>query len=992
MIKLLLAVTLTLSCCLPLPAADKPSGKPVASPVSAFDSLQHFETHPDVTLELIAAEPQVIDPVAIAFDESERLWVVEMRDYPNGPAKGELPRSRIKILRDNDGDGYYETATVFVDNLLFVTGVLPYKGGVIVTHSGEITYMRDTSGNDRVDTRETWFHGFAEQNPQLRANHPTLGLDGWVYVSNGLRGGSVVAVKPEWAANAEKLDLARVDFRFHPETGRYEGITGTGQFGLSFDDFGNRFTCSNRNPCMHVVLEQSELAQNPLVRIASLREDVSPAGEHSRVYAITDAWTTSTLHAGQFTAACGVTIYRGDALPAEFYGNSFTCEPTGSLVHRDLLTPRGATFSSRYARPEQEFLASRDSWFRPVSLSHGPDGGLYVCDMYRAVIEHPQFMPDELKQRPDLSHGNDRGRIYRITSKAPSERDRPANLAGLSTAELVKLVAHSNVWQRETAVRLIAERDEKSAIPLLKQTLLDAVDDKTSIAALWLLQRLEGFSADIERKVLAQGSPLVIEQLLQSKGERLFISHYLFPKLLELAEIDNGALRFRLALIAGRLADVNLGTRLLIELTRNADDDPWLQQAALISAHHRPNVVLEELLSSTTRDNRAVRTGMIQSLAALIGQRFREPELNSALEQIAREFDDPETTGHVRGALLHGLGEGLRRQKQTLKQQLAQADPAVQAAADQTFAEAIRSATTFDQHPADQRAGSLELLAFHSGAATNQALEEVIERDPAIPNRQRAIELWTANHPAQAAGRLLADFESRTPALRSTILSVLAQSPASVPPLLDALEEKRIALGELSPIQQRLLQRHKQPELKSRIDKLLANAGSPDRKQVLEKYQASLTLESDPRRGRIVFQKNCIACHRIGELGVNVAPDIADSRTAKPEKLLVDILDPNRAIDNNYFSYTIVLTSGKVLTGIIATETGNSVTLKQPENKTVTILKDEIDEMRSDGVSLMPVGLEKNISIQEMADLISFIKNWRYLDGNVPIDVGEASR
>jgi putative heme-binding domain-containing protein len=212
-----------------------------------------------------------------------------------------------------------------------------------------------------------------------------------------------------------------------------------------------------------------------------------------------------------------------------------------------------------------------------------------------------------------------------------------------------------------------------------------------------------------------------------------------------------------------------------------------------------------------------------------------------------------------------------------------------------------------------------------------------------------------------------------------------------VPALLEACESGDVAVGEIQDFHRRILARHKQPELQKRIQTVLASSGAEDRKPVLARYQTALSMKSDPKRGRVVFQKNCIACHRIGELGVNVAPDIADSRTAKPEALLLNILDPNRAIDNNYFSYTIVMDSGKVLTGIIANETGNSVTIRQPENKTLTLLKEEIEEMKSDGVSLMPVGLEKNISIQDMADLISFIKNWRYLDGGVPIDLGKTS-
>jgi putative membrane-bound dehydrogenase-like protein len=259
--------------------AEEKSASPGAvttpAPLSTEESIRRFQlSDKRLRVELVAAEPQIQDPVAAQFDEDGRLWVVEMGDYPYGPKPGDPPQSKIKILDDRDGDGQFETATVFADGLLFVTELQPWKGGAIVTLAGEVAYFRDGDGDGRADQRETWFRGFAQENSQLRANHPRLGLDGWIYVSNGLRGGSAANVR---RPDDPTVPLAGKDFRFHPVTFAGEAITGVGQFGLTFDDFGNRFICSNRNPLMHVVLEDRYIRRNPNYAPSAARHDVALA-------------------------------------------------------------------------------------------------------------------------------------------------------------------------------------------------------------------------------------------------------------------------------------------------------------------------------------------------------------------------------------------------------------------------------------------------------------------------------------------------------------------------------------------------------------------------------------------------------------------------------------------------------------------------------------------------------------------------------------------
>lgn len=973
-------------------AAADDGRKAATRPLSPEEALAGMQLHPDLRIELVAAEPDVVDPVAIAFDETGRLWVAEMSDYPNGPQNGRPPQSRIRTLTDRDGDGRYETSQVFADGLLFANGVQPWKGGVIVTMAGEVAYLRDNDGDGRADTRETWFTGFQEENPQLRANHPTLGIDNHVYVANGLRGGTVVAKKADWAEGAKPVSISGMDFRFDPLSGRFEAVSGVGQFGLTFDDFGNRFVCSNRNPCKHIVLDDRYAKRNRLLAIRNVTEDVSPPGELSRVFAISRTWTTSTLHAGQFTAACGVTIYRGDALPDEFKGNSFTCEPTGNLVHRDVLSPKGATFTSRYGRDGVEFLASRDEWFRPVNLANGPDGALYVVDMYRAVIEHPQFMPTELKNRPDLYEGNTRGRIYRIVpaKQTGAPRTRLDVFANASAAELVSVLEHPNAWHRETAARLLLEQRDSAAVAKLTECARNGKTPQARAHALWLLDAFEQLTPGILDDALQDSSPRVREQAVRLSEPLLKSNPKLVERVLSLATDTDGRVRFQVALSLGEAPDSDLIVDKLAAIAVANASDSWTRTAVLTSVPENPLVLLRGALSDIAAKNLWDRPGIAELAAQvceLVGARRDPAEIQAALELLGGIGGDSQA---VQFAAIEGLGQGLSRRGKSLAATVESLPKDTAAPISRVFQRAIQIAEN-DRASVESRRQAISLLRFAGFGLAGQTLMALAAEESNQALRIAAVETLSTYGNPEIGPLLLEDLASQTPAVYRAMLSALLANTQRTHLLLEAVESGEIAVTMLDPGSVNRLARHRNPEIRKKSKQLLAEAIPADRQQVLADYGRALELEADPNRGKEVFARNCAICHKIGGTGVNVAPDIADSRTRTPAALLTDILDPNRAIDNNYFSYTVATLDGKILTGIIATETASSITLRQQENKTVTILREEIDVIRSNGVSLMPVGLEKNISVEQMADLISFIKNWRYLNGRVPLAVEEAT-
>jgi putative membrane-bound dehydrogenase-like protein len=982
---------------------DGPARQPPAlrSPLTPRQALAEFRLAPGLRIELVACEPQIESPVAMAFDADGRLWVVEMRDYPNGPPPGQPPQGRIRILEDRDGDGFYEHSTVFADKLLFANGLMPWKGGVVVTAAPHIVYLKDTDGDGKADQREVLYEGFAAQNPQLRVSHPVLGVDNWVYVANGLRGGQA---KRAGRPDAKPVNMSGMDFRFDLVRDRYEAISGMGQYGNTFDDWGHRFVCDNRHHLRHVVIEDRYLRRNPYLAAPAVVEDISeldegPLSSGGKVYPISKNWTTSSLHVGRFTAACGVYIYRGGLLPKEHRGAAFTCEPTGNLVHEEILTPRGATFRSRPARAKVEFLATRDDWFRPVFLTTGPDDALYVVDMYRAVIEHPEFMPPELKNRPDLPLGKDRGRIWRIVpQKHKTKALRPAmGNAAIDSDDF----AGPNAWRRMMAHRLLLERQNRSAVQApkvkdltgfidasLKKGLMASTSALERLHSLWLLDGFDALDEEtLSQAFLKENDPRVQEHLVRLAEPWLGKSARIRERVRKLAWSEAPRLRYQVALSLGEWDDDRILTP-LAHIALAGADDKWTRLAVASAVPRRAGILLRRLLPPTgklTAEAAPGRLALLHELSALVGARRDPGEVASVLESLEGLPGKDRSRWQFAG--LHGLAEGMSRRGTRLAAFLDALPASKRSIVEKTGTMLARAAERSKDAklPPEERLAAVRLLAHAPWATAGPALTGLLADGNPQEIRLAAVRGLAAQTRPEVAALLLKSWRAYTPAMRREVTEALLRQPDRVRALLKAVEAGRVRPGDLDVQRSRQLLNHRLPDIRKQAQALLRNNLPADRRKVLDNYRAALKLTSDPQRGREVFRKNCATCHRVAGIGVDVGPDIADTRTRTPEALLVDIVNPNAAIDSNYVNYTIVTRDGKTLTGLIATETASSITLKRAENQTETVLRQDIDQIQSSGVSLMPEGLEQNIPLQEMADLIDFLKNWRYLDGAVPL-------
>src|SRR3989442_172605 len=430
-------------------------------PKSPEEALAAFRAKRGFAVQLAVAEPLVVDPVAIDWSADGRLWVVEMRDYPMGMPDssvapevrrgtssppphvgGYRPGGRVKVLEDVDGDGKYDKATVFLDDLPFPTGITAWNKGVLVCAAPDIIYAEDTNADGKADLVKKLLTGFATENYQARVNSLSLGLDNWIYGANGLIGGAIHGI-----AGGKEINISGRDFRMHPDTGEFEPASGLTQQGRARDDWGNWFGCDNSTLLWHYPLSDHYVRRNPYFAAPEPRLFVPGDSDPNELFP-----TSRILErfndpgaAGRTTSACGLGIYRDDLLGTDYYGNAFICEPVHNLVHRLVLRSEGVTFKGYRAPdlPQSEFLSSRDNWFRPVQARTGPDGALWIVDMYRFVVEHPRWISPERLAKLDVRAGDDRGRIYRVYPR--DKKLRPVrDLTAISPRELAAMLTTPN--------------------------------------------------------------------------------------------------------------------------------------------------------------------------------------------------------------------------------------------------------------------------------------------------------------------------------------------------------------------------------------------------------------------------------------------------------------------------------------------------------------------------------------------------------------------
>jgi putative membrane-bound dehydrogenase-like protein len=938
-----------------------------ARPLPPDEALKHFRLEAGLRIELVAAEPLTADPVEITFDERGRMFVVENSGYNRGA--NVKPRSRIRALEDRDGDGRMDHGWTVADDLDYAQGILALKGGLLVTTNSEIIFLRGLE-EGKPATKEVLFTCTKSTFVDHQMGSPRRGIDNWVYINNGLGGKEIVPV----AMPGPKLNLGALNLRYNPSTGDFGPASGRGQFGNTFDDWGHEFVSVNRNPGVLTVMPYNYVVRNPQAFLTEGDEDVLPSAGDSRVYPLKTFRTTSSAHAGTFTAACGISAYRGDRLGEAYVGNLFVCEPTGELVSRWILKPKGASFTGQRPEAGREFLASDDEWFRPVNTCTGPDGALYIVDMYRRFIDGTRFFPDDYVATNDMGAGSDRGRIYRVV---PAGEPAPRPPAFPTAAkDQVALLAHRNGWQRDTAQRLLVEAGDPNVIPAVEDILFKSGEARGRVHALWTIDGLGQLGPQHVRAALGDAEPGVVENALWLAGRFVARDEATRRRVFELCSSPHSRVRFAALLVVGDMNGAETVKALVAAGLSDASNN-WTRAALLSSAASQQADLLVTLLQAEKFRSEGTRgqIELVNRLALILAARGDAVELRPVFALLA---DERLASGWWPMAALSGFAEGLRRQRgDTLPAtlgKLIEQPPAALAASLEGVRRVLASSARVvgdAARPVSERLAAISLLTNSPKEETARLLSPLLDRREPVEIQNAALEAVLRLDRRTASALLYGRLAEMGGAARAGAIQYLQRSG---PEFLQKIKSGVVNPALVDASGRWLMLNSSAANVRAMAQEVFGKAEG-DRKGLVKKYAATVpSLSGSAAEGKRIFTQTCAVCHIFRGFGADVGPDISDVRIKSAEMLLSDILDPNGTVEPRWESYSLTTKSGGAFVGVVASESNEAIVLKGISGKE-TVLRKEVAAFEPMGRSLMPEGFESTLTEKSMADLLAYLRS-----------------
>ena len=994
-------------------------------PLDPEESRKHAITPEGFHVKLFASEPLLEGkPLAQAFDADGRLFVAESVDYPNDlvePPKEDPTapvggHDRIVTLVDTDGDGRADRREVFAEKLSIPTSLLAHDGGLIVAQAPHMLFLKDTDGDGTADVRKVLFSGWGTSDTHAGPSNLTWGLDGWVYGIVGYSGFSGQVA-------GEKLRFGAGFYRFRPDGSKLEYLrsTNNNSWGFGFSEEGLVFgSTANGNPSEHMPLANrvyervrgwsattlAGIAGSPLMELAP--KAFAP-GESVAIRQVD--------HHGRFTAAAGHRLYTARAYPKEYWNRTaFVCEPTGHIVAAFQLMPKGAAFSSRMA---WDLVASDDEWTAPIQADVGPDGQVWVIDWYNYIVQHnPTPAGYETGKRGAYVtplRDKTRGRIWRVVhGQAPGTSRK--TLAQATPEQLVAALRDDNMFWRERAQRKLIERAAgradggRDVVPALVDLVGDASVDAIglnpgAIHALWTLKALnalEGPQADSLAVATAQSA-----LRHPSAGVRMNAVKVL-PR-------DQGSL----ATLAGVGVAADPSALVRLAVLEALGEWPPSAEAGTLVNHllADPRTLTDPVLADAATSAAAVQAAtVLPSLVSAEGSKAKpEPRRLAVIERVAEHVARGADAAAVGKAIVH-LREASPEAAAALTG-MARGWPNGTAAALGADAEAA-IASLIDTLPAASQ-GQLVTLVQHTGskaldsqigrisaalfaemdraespeASRAESAERLVTLRPADPTVVEAIlsrvggrlspELSAGliaslgkSTAAEAPAAILERLASLTPQVREAAVRTVLANRHWAAQLVERLEKGTVSLGDIPIVDRAKLTEHPDRSVRDRAKKILATGGglpNADRQKVIDAILPVVKAGGDAAGGKLVFKEQCGKCHRHAGEGGKVGPDLTGMAVHPAHELLIHILDPNRSVEGNYRAYTVSTDDGRVVTGLLASESKTAIELVDAEGKRVVIQRDEIDEFQPSPNSLMPVGFEKQIKPEGFADLLAFL-------------------
>lgn len=959
-------------------------------PNTPAGSLKKLHVVSGFRVERAAGEPEVCSPVDAAFDAQGRLFVAEMIPYSehNSAAYGS-PRGRIVMLEDLDGDGRFERSSVFCDKLVWPTGLACFDGGLFVAAAPDLLYLKDTDGDGRADVRETVATGFFINNPAAVPNSLRWGLDNRIHGMPSQSAGELRQVRWERIQKRPEkpLSVRGRDFSMDPRTGQMRAESGGGQYGMAFDDWGAKFESSNSTPIAQIMYEERYLARNPVLPAPPARVPIWNYGSAIFRTSPPEPWRVIRMEmrvagvfsggiegggspVGYFTGACGLMMPRPGSWPLPDRNDGFLGEGSGNLVHRMRLKPDGVQYLAYRVEEKRDFLTSDETWCRPVQFCGGPDGNLYVVDMYRACYEDADAVPPSVKKYMDLSAGWDRGRIWRVVPEG-YKCIKTVPLAGLPTKELVALLGHPNGWHRETASRLLYERQGRAAIEPLRKLAAESPAAVGRMHALYVLEGLGALTAEAILPRMADAHPRVRENAVRL-AERV-LDRAVTEKLCAMAGDEDVRVRYQLAFTLGEIQ----GPHVVSALARIAARDPgdrWIRLAVLSSCYGRAADLFAELAAKNKNWRADNDAGvLLENLAEQVGLQNQEKQVEVLLRVLDGIGDGEQ---RLTQSTVLGLVRGLAKVASPLREKVATGRGRAAKVLRQ-IVEHSKVAALEEKRKVSSRLEAVRALALAPYGEIRDALPELLSSRQPREIQMAALET-IGQFTDPDAGKAIAEaWPGFSPVVRREAAEVLFGRKQWLPVLLAAVEKKLVLPSQIDPARIQLLVNHPDATVRKQAAAVLGKEKLGRRQDVIAAYRDVLAMKGDPRRGKDVFKRNCATCHKLEGVGYELGLPLTTVQNKGEEFMLMNILDPNLQVLPEYINYVIVTNDGRSVTGMIVSETASSVTLRRAEGQSDTVLRGNIDQMQSTGLSIMPEGLEKQLTKQDMADVIGYLMGIR---------------